>query len=162
MSSADFLNRKFAYACACKEDKHSIKLGTLFNSHDIIVSTEGQKHRLSKSEVYGFRGCDKKTYRFYHDNEYRIVSTLKIYIYYRDAESGTGKSASTEEHFFFSVSLDSDVIGLTTDNLKAAYPDNEKFHKLLDSSFRSESELSTFDKYLKKYKLVLIYDESTK
>lgn len=162
LNSTDFQKNKLIYACDCKKEKHSIKLGSLFNYHHIIITQGRQRHKLSKADVFGYRDCNKKSYRFHIDKEYRIVSTLKIYMYFTEDEFGTGKNASIEDRFFFSVLLDSDIIPLTTENLKAAYPRNEKFHDLLDSSFRSEAELSTFDKYLKKYKLVNIFEESLK
>ncbi len=162
LNSAAFLKRQLTYACDCSKDKHSIKLGSLFNFREITIRENGVKHKMSKRELFGFRNCEKKSYRFYLDKEYRIVSTLKIYLYFTESESGTGKGSSISDLFFFSTSLDSDVIPLTTENLKAAYSQNKRFHDLLDSSFRSENELSTFDKYQKKYKLVSVFEESLK
>lgn len=162
LNIADFQQRKLSYGCDCKKEKHSIKLGSLFNNHEITIALNGKKTKLKKADLFGYRDCDKKSYRFYEDKEYRVISMLKIYMYYTEAEFGTGKGATIEDRFYFSVSLNSQIIPLTTEHLKEAYPDNVKFHDLLDSSFRSEAELSTFDKYMKKYKLVSIFEESVK
>lgn len=162
LNMTDFQKRRLTYGCDCKKEKHSIKVGSLFNNHEITITIDGKKTKLKKKELFGYRDCDKKSFRFYNDKEYRVISMLKIYMYFTESEFGTGKSATIEDRFYFSVSLDSEIIPLTTEHLKEAYPDNTKFHDLLDSSFRSEEELSTFDKYLKKYKLVSIFEESIK
>ncbi len=162
LTSADFIKRKLTYPSACNTNKNPIKLRSLFSNQKIRVTQNGQRDKFMKSQLFGYSACNKKSFRFYHSEEYRIISTLKIYLYHTESESGTGKSAYSEEQFFFSVSLDSAILPLSVYNLKEAYPTNIKFHTLLDAAFGGDAELSTFDKYLKKYKLVIVYEESFK
>jgi len=161
-TSKDFSSQKLSYVCICGKQKNPIKLGALFNTQEIVITINGKKNKIKKSELFGYQDCNKKTYRFYHDTEYRLVATPRINLYFKEEEYGTGKNSSIEDAFFFSVTLDSEIIPLTIENLKAAYPDNERFHNLLDTSFRTDADLSTFNKNLKKYKIVQIFEESIK
>ena len=162
LTAGDFFKRKLAYPCDCKKQKHAIKLSSLFKYDEVIVLFEGKKIKLNKSDLFGFRDCEKKVYRFFHNTEYRIVSTLKIYLYYKAEETGTAKDQSTANQYFFSASPDSAIVPLTISNLKDAYPQNKKFHGLLNYSFKDDAELSFFEKSEKKYRLVQIYEESLK
>ena len=162
LNIADFQKRKLSYVSDCQTQKRAIKLGSIFNSHEIILIYGDKKLRLNKSDVFGYRDCAKKTYRFHHDTEYRIVCTSRIFLYFKEQGYGTGKNSSTESQFFFSISLDSEIVELTVQNLKEAYLMNEKFKDLLDISFKDDNELSAFDHSQKRYKVIRIYEESLK
>jgi hypothetical protein len=117
---------------------------------------------LNKADLFGYRDCGKKMFRFFKDSEFRIISTVHIYLYFREEETGSGKNSSIEDLFYYSVTLDSDLLLLTRDNLRESYRENEKFTDLLDTSIKDDLDLSTFDKSHKKYRVVRLYEESLK
>ena len=55
--------------------------------------------------------------------------------------------------YFFSVDAASEPQPLTKSNVKAAYPDNHKFHDALDAQFKEDNELYAYDNFHKMYKL---------
>jgi hypothetical protein len=63
-----------------------------------------------------------------------------------------GISAGRKE-YYFSKDYQSDLVLLTRENLKKAFPDNHKFHDLIDSHFNSDEALTWFDDYHGLYKI---------
>ena len=162
LNSKDFARRHLTYATSCEDQKHPIKLGSLFNQTVVMVNYKEEKLRLNKSELYGFKDCSRRIFRFYKDSEYRIISTISIYLYFREEESGTGKNTEITDLFFFSVTMDSDLVPLTKENLRVAYGTNDKFLDAVENSFKDDIDLSTYDKTHKRYRLVRLYEESLK
>jgi hypothetical protein len=62
--------------------------------------------------------------------------------------------------YFFSKNASSEIVGLTLDNLKAAFPDNHSFLNVINRQFSTDSELYTYDSFNKCYKLNRIYSAS--
>ncbi|MEX1240650.1 MAG: hypothetical protein WEB30_13075 [Cyclobacteriaceae bacterium] len=55
-----------------------------------------------------------------------------------------GKWTSIE--YYFGKDPDTEIMPLTRENLKKAFPENIEFHKKLDALFRNNSQLSRFDR----------------
>jgi len=51
---------------------------------------------------------------------------------------------------------------LTKMNLKKAYPENHGFHDVLDTNFKEDKELTSYDEYHKMYKINWILKNNTK
>lgn len=151
----DFQKRKLSFAINYKTEKHKINDNLLLNNSDIKVTHNGEKHTLSKSETYGFRSTKGEEFRFVDNKNYRVLNpgkTLLIYVY--DHPSHSPKEAQKYlPVYFFSKDAASDPQLLTKANIKAAYPNNHKFHDDLDSFFKSDVELSAYDQFHKMYKL---------
>lgn len=162
VKALDFSKHKLSYAGDCKSGNCPSVAGSLFNSEEVKVLVNGKKRKFKKSTFFGYRNCEKKVYRFYKNNEYQILNSHKIWMYDKPQESGTGMSPDIDIFYYFSVAQESQILPLTIDNLKEAFPDNIKFHDLLDSSFKGETALSDYDKYLQKYSLVHVFEESMK
>ncbi len=162
VKSVDYNKHKLSYAIDCKTGNCPSVAGSLFNSKDVAILVKGKKIKIKKSTLFGFRNCEKKVYRFYKNSEYQILNSQRIWMYDKPQESGTGMSPNIDIFYYFSVTQDSQILPLTFDNLKDAFPNNIKFHDLLDSSFKGEAELSAYDKYLQKYTLVHVFEESMK
>jgi hypothetical protein len=158
----DFAIRKLTYGCDCKSPNCSISLVTVFPSNKLTVTYEGKKYKLKKTELYGYRTCEKKFYRFFNKSHYQILNTQGIFLYDKTIESGTGMNPEIETFYYFSITHDASILPLTISNLKDAYPKNTKFHDALDSIFKVDADLMEFDKYLKKYKLIHVFEESLK
>jgi len=160
MNVVDFHRDRLSYGCDCRTSKHSIKTGSVFNNKFLSVTIGSQRFKVPRDSIYGYRTCDRKTYRIFEDKDYRVVSTVKIYLYYSEAEFNAGLSASIEDRFFFSVTAISEIHPLTKAHLKTAYHDYPKFLELMDKEFQNDTELHKFDKVLKKYRLVSLFEKS--
>ena len=162
LTSLDFNKHKLTYGCDCSKEKCPLSTIPLFPNQKIAIQHRGEKRKLKKSELYGYRTCNDKVYRFLNRTQYLILNTQCILLYEKTQESGTGMNPEIENFYYFSVTAGDKILPMTIDNLKDAYPTNLKFHDLLDSFFKDNSELIVYDKYLKSYKLVHFFIESTK
>ncbi len=160
MSVSDYNNHKLTYEIDCSIEKHKIRLNEFFNRPYITVIHNGAYHKLLKNEIYGFKDCNNKVYRFYRSKEYEIVETGKIIIYTAEVNVTKGKGFSTVHEYYFSI-LSFDVIKpLTINNVKEAFPNNHKFHDLLDQYFNGNNEVSEYDSFHKMYKINHLLESS--
>lgn len=164
MSFADYKANKLNLEVDYKNEKHKITVHDFINKSDIDVVHMDKKYTFKKKEIYGIRDGKGADYRFYNDIEYRILQTDTIYIYSKNetVKTGSSKNQRTSQvtRYFFSKTGDSELLALTYENLKQAFPDNHKMHNSIEMEFKSESDLSAYDKFHKTFKIVKFLKES--
>ncbi len=150
----DYVSGRLSLAINCKTETHKIKLNDFLDKDFITVVHEGKKYNLKKSEVYGFKLCDGKTYRFSGNADYAILNPAeKILLYSREGlKSNKGSGIKTYE-YYFSINATAPLQALTMDNLKKAYPNNHKFHDALEAAFKPNESLASYDSFHKMYKI---------
>ena len=154
-TAVDFQQRKLSYAINCKAEKHKINPDVLFKDYKVKVRHQGITYTFRKSELYGYRDCDGKEYKFVNNAAYSILNpgeSLLIYFYQHLAHA----PKNAEQYppmYFFSKDATSAVRKLTKANLKAAFPDDHRFYDALDANFKEDRELSAYDSFHKMYKL---------
>ncbi len=154
-TALDFQQRKLSYAINCKVEKHKINANVLFKGAKVKVKHRGTTYTFRKSEVFGYRACDGQQYRFVDNTEYSIlnpVESLLLYFYQHPAHSAKDIN-QYPPMYFFSKEATSSLQQLTKANLKAAFPDDHKFHDALDTNFKNDKELYAYDSFHKMYKL---------
>lgn len=156
-TASDFKNRHLVYAINCKTQKHKIKLKSFFSKPYIVVVHNDSSYTLQKSEVYGYKDCDENVYRFVDQKVYEILNPFEPIVIYRYFVYMLHNPVN---EYFFSNGDTGIVEELTKANLRRAFPDNHKFHELLDLSFKDELSLSSYDKRKKVYKLMAVYAKS--
>jgi hypothetical protein len=119
----------------------------------VRVVNESGAHDYSKSEVFGFRGCDGHDYRFVANRGLRILEANQLYIYAEQHPISSGKGFRTVHSYYFSVGARGAVQSLTLDNLKRAFPDNDKFHDTLDQVFGGGQNLAQYDEFRNTFKV---------
>lgn len=112
----------------------------------------------------GMQSDRKAGIRIFEKNAYQILDTSYFFLYYRyeQVEKIKGKALLKTDEYFFSKDGGSDILLLTVENLKKAYPDNHAFHYALDAHFRNDQELIAYDTYSKCYKIKYLYNRSLK
>ena len=107
-------------------------------------------------------GVDGKSYRFVDNDAYEIREAGKLFIYSVN-RLVLGRKGASEPVYYFSVGLAASVVPLTVINLKMAFPENHRFHDYLDLAFRSDWDLTRFDKFHNMYRVnhFLISSESS-
>jgi len=158
----DFQNRKLSYAINYKTEKHKIRDNLLFNNDEIKVKHDGTTYTLPKSTTYGYRDTKGQEYRFIDDKEYSILNPGEQIIIYKYVETKAGKGNIKIDNYFFSTEALSAPQSLTIANIKAAFPENHKFHDALDAQFKTDNDLKAYDSFHKMYKLNHILQESLK
>jgi hypothetical protein len=155
----DFLNHKISYT------GDRLSLNNIFGSNKITVITNNQKKSLLKKDVYGFHDTKEGDYRFYNNELYKVMDSgegFSLYYAFKPEEINKGKGLVKTDEYFFSITGNSEIYLLTMNNLKKAFPDNNKFHYLLDATFKSDKNLMAYDGYAKTYKIKFLYNESLK
>jgi hypothetical protein len=156
-TAADFRNNKLSLPSTCAKTNN---MKVRFKSRFVLVTEGRQRHKLAKGEVFAVQTC-KNTFRIQGKDEYRVINKDRIPLYSQTIPTGS-EGAFYEDIFFFSVEPDSEIIPLTKEALKKAYPENQKFHTLIDSSFKGNADLGSFNQQLKEYMVVYFYNQSLK
>lgn len=159
LSPADFKKGKLAYAINCSAEKHKIKLNEFFDRTYITVIHDQKSENLEKNKIFGFRDCNDMSYRFVEDNHYTILNPREEILLYKHVIQAS-KNQEEAVHYYFSKSPDSEAQKLNLTNLKNAFPNNHKFHDMLDVEFRGIIDLAQYDSYHKMYKVNKLYINS--
>lgn len=158
-TAADFQQGKLSYAINYKTEKHKINDYVLFNDAVIKVKHHDTTYTLEKSNTYGFRSTKGEDFRFIDNKEYKILNageSLLIYVYQHPSHSPK-EAGKYGPMYYFSTDASAAPQALTKANLKAAFPDNHKFHDALDAQFKTDDELYAYDSFHKMYKVNRIY-----
>ena len=161
-TASDFQQKKLSYAINYKTEMHKIKDNILFNDAEIKVKHDGQTYTLDKNTTYGFKSTKGEVFRFIDKKEYKVLNpneTILIYVYKHPSHSPK-ETQKYPPMYYFSTDASAVPQALTKANLKAAFPDNHKFHDALDAQFKSDAELYAYDSFHKEYKLNRAYANS--
>lgn len=141
----------------CKSRGHKVQLHDVLNKPYIHVTHNGETRKYAKSEVYGFRTCEGRDYRFFSSRAYRILEARAAAIYSVQLPDREGDDliigGESVYEYFFSVGASGQVVPLTRENLKLAFPDNHRFHDAIDQMFRTDAELARYDDFHKMFKV---------
>lgn len=149
----DYTKHKLSFAINCKTKRHKIKSDMIFHSKEISIKHDDTIYTYPKDSVYGIKYCDGSIVRIYNNSEYPLINPYeKIMIYKVSAGSG-GKGSPIVTRYYFSSDVTGEIKELTINNIKASFPDNHKFHDLIDMEFHSDDELSKYDSFHKIMKI---------
>jgi len=163
VNAGDYSKDNLSYSYDCKSNG-KIKLHHFFSCKHVDVIVAGKKIRLNKDSIFGYHNCKNEDYRFYktYDEEYRILENkgITIYISYVRISPYNSKGIQLAPAYFFSRTIDSEILPLTIQNLKKAFRDNMKFHDMLDVEFGGGEALSVYSVTDKMYKVNLLLTQS--
>ncbi|PAW95142.1 hypothetical protein CKK33_17210 [Mucilaginibacter sp. MD40] len=163
-TATDFQQKKLSYAINYKTEKHRINDDFLFSAGKIKVVHEGKAYFMDKNSTYGYKSTTGEVFRFVDNKEYKILNpeaSLMLYEVPNINKASKGQFR-TYPVYFFSTDASSIPQALTKEKLKAAFPNNHKFHDALDENFKSDGELAAYDSFHKVYKLNRIFNNSLK
>jgi hypothetical protein len=157
----DYLNHKLSFAINCKTQKHKIKSDMIFHSKEISIKHADSTYIYPKDSVYGIKYCDESIVRVFNNSEYPLINPNEIILIYKVVSGSTGKGGSPLiTRYYFSKDAKSKVQELTIYNIKAAFPNDHKFHDLIDMEFHSNDELTTYDSFHKMMKINRVLQNS--
>ena len=165
LTAEDFQNARLTSQSECGSPGHKTELHDVLRKSYIEVTHEGETRRYEKSQIYGFRSCDGRDYRFVDKNEYEILESRQVTMYADDPPArnpkDTSRGLATSRLYFFSVGAAGPVLPLTIANVKKAFPDNHAFHDALDMAFHTDDELSQYDTFHRMFKINRLLIAST-
>ncbi len=147
LTAADYNDGRLSMEGDCGSTAHRLELHDELNKPYIDVTHGTERHRYAKSDLFGFRACDGKGYRFVSNQEFRILEAKELYIY----EQRVGNGRSVNEVYYFSKGSNGIVLPLTVANLKQAFPDNHGFHDSLDQTFGARKDPAQYDRFHKMF-----------
>ena len=165
-TASDFEHGKLSYAINYKTEKHKINGDMFFNDKEINVKHAGKKYTLQKPETYGYRSTiGVKIPQVYNNKKaFKILNAgepLLLYVYKHPSHSPK-EAGKYHPMYYFSTNVSAALQDLTKANLKAAFPNNHKFHDALDANFKEDKELTSYDDFHKMYKVNRLLQNSTK
>ncbi len=152
-TAADYQANELSFQGTCGSDAHKLELHDVLNKPYIDVTHDHEKRRYSKSDVFGFRACDGRDYRFAGKLEYQILEARELYVYAREIWVSHGRTNSKSHEYYFSLGPEGSIEALTLNNLKQAVPDNHRFHDSLDMTFGAGQDLAQYDDFHKMFKV---------
>jgi hypothetical protein len=161
-TAGDFGARKLSLAINCKTESHKIKINDIFSQDHITVVHDGKSYDFKKSDIYGYKLCNGVTYRFSGNKDYLVMNPNETIQLYKVEVMQTKATAPKVYTYYFAKDASSSLQDLTKANLKAAFPNNHKFHDELDANFKTDSELTAYDSFHKMYKVNHILEMSEK
>ena len=153
LTAADFKDGRLSYEGDCGSKAHRLELHDVLHKSYIHVTHEGEKRRYAKSDLFGFRACDGRDYRFVSNLEYQVLEARDLYIYVREERVSHGRGTHAVQRYYFSLGGGEQVQALTLEHLKQAFPDNHFFHDSLDATFGGGQELFEYDEFHKMFKV---------
>ncbi len=149
LTAADYSDGRPTSEGHCGSKDHKLELHDVLNKSYIHVTHGTETTRYEKSDLFGFRACDGKDYRFVSNQEFRIREAKELYIY----EQRVSHGRSIGGVYYFSKGSNGDVLPLTRENLKYAFPDNHAFQESLDQTFGAKKDLAQYDRLHKMFKV---------
>lgn len=110
---------------------------------------------VSKKHLAGHCGCPTTGTRMVDGKYYTLLNPCEEILLYKRIVNLT-KWTSVE--YYFGKGPDAPLFALTKENLKKAFPDNRHFHTTLDALFRTNSQLSRFDRLNNMYLVNWLYN----
>jgi len=163
-SSEDYKDGKFSNTINCNSTSEKIKMNHFLSRKNIVVVKGKNEICLNKDSIFGYRDCMQNDYRFYknYNHEYRIVENKNIVIYIADIPIPTSDGRRTQlvPTYFFSTNIQQEILPLTIINLKRMFPENIKFHSLLDIEFNDKKNIPTYDEIHKMYKVNFLLSQT--
>jgi hypothetical protein len=151
VTANDYKNGRLAFEGDCGSKTHKLELHNVLNKPYIDVTHGTEKHRYAKSDLFGFRACDGRDYRFVSNLEYQILESKELYIYASEVRVSHGKVSRRIREYFFSAGPNGPVLALALENLKQAFPDNHRFHDSLDATCGTGQALAEYDEFHKMF-----------
>lgn len=154
ITPADFEAGRLADAIACESESQPVRPDAFSGTTVVAMPGRSRETRYAKADIFGFRACDGTEVRFVRGASFRLVRAPPLYLYEHAYRVPTGKGGSRliVDYAFSTTAADS-VRSLTLDAMKRAYPENHRFHDLLDLAFRRDDELIQYDDFHHAYRV---------
>ncbi|HTB07288.1 MAG TPA: hypothetical protein VK806_10085 [Bacteroidia bacterium] len=163
-TAQDFKDGKLSFPMNCDSASGRMKLHHFVSGKYVSITKNKINYKLSKDSIFGYRNCKGQDYRFFenHSYEYQIAEAKSIVIYLAllADPTYTGKGIKLAPTYFFSKTLNSDIMPLTMSNLKLAFAGNTKFCNMLDGEIKSDKDLSVYDETYKMYRINYLLSQS--
>lgn len=163
LTSKEYKKNKLIEEADCENDKEKFERHDLFSRQEFVVLHKGKKITFFKKDIYAYRDCENRVWRFYNDKEYQIVEPKSIYVYTaKKTVLGIVPTIEKEPTYYFSRGPDGEIKELTLENIKMVFADNLVFLNMITIELSSNKVIHEFDAEHKMYRINFIYKQSIK
>ncbi len=157
-----YVQHKLSYGIEKINKKNKLVLHSVLGASTISIITNGKEIVFKKHDIFGYR-ANGKDYRLENGNAFSIIDTSDFFVYSKIRIVPLLKWHQEKiTDYYFSSSINSMIEPLKKYNIENTFSDNQQFDLYLNNSFKTDEELMTYDKKIKKYKLKYLYEEFKK
>ncbi len=147
LTAVDYEKHKLMEEVECKKEHEDFKTHDWFDRQSFEVLYKGKKTTYLKSNIYAYRDCSNKTWRFFNNKEYEILEIRDICVYKINKVVMNGIAVEKDFVYFFSKGLMGDIKELSKKNLKTVFANNKEFCQLIDTEIKDDDEEKVIHRY---------------
>lgn len=163
LTYTDFLNHKLSYAeNPANPNGNKIAIHEFIGMGKVTVTSNGKKLVFEKSKLFGYHDEEGNDYRFADSKAYQVIDTDGFYIYSYDKLVQQGKGPKPTRVYYFSKTINGQLVPLTFRNILNAFPENPKFRYMVEVASIYNVKPDAYDNEMNAYKIKELYTASLK
>jgi len=162
ITAKDYKKNKLHVEADCFNDKNKFEKNDYIWTSTFVVIHKGKRITYQKKDIYAYRDCNNKIWRFYKDQAYQIMETKAIYIYTTQKTILNDVVIEKDPIVYFSAGPEGEIKELTIANLKLTFPENWIFLNMVQVEPEPEKSIRAYDAEHKMYRVNYLYKHSKK
>ncbi|HXB42661.1 MAG TPA: hypothetical protein VNV85_01320 [Puia sp.] len=158
LTANDYTVGKLRYACATRSTSKGSYYDLLARSHFFIIQQDYAWQRIDKQDVFAIKGCEGEIVRIFQGINFYLLNPGEDIPIYKAILNPVSKGNIIRVKYCFSKSPVSEILDLTIENLKSAFPDNAHFSDAIDAHFKDDSDLYVYNNMIKSFELNRVYN----
>ena len=162
VTAKDYKKGKLSVEADCGNDKDKFEKNDYFWTNTFVVIHKGKRITFQKKDIYAYRDCNNKIWRFFNDQAYQVMEANTIYIYTTQKTVLNDVVIEKDPIVYFSVGAEGEIKELTIANLKLAFPENGVFLTMVQVEPEPERSVRSYDADHKTYRVNYLLKHSKK
>jgi hypothetical protein len=162
ITAKDYKKNKLHVEADCVNDKNKFEKNDYIWTSTFVVIHKGKRITYQKKDIYAYRDCNNKIWRFYKDQAYQIMETKAIYIYTTQKTILNDVVIEKDPIVYYSAGPEGEIKELTIANLKLTFPENWIFLNMVQVEPEPEKSIRAYDAEHKMYRVNYLYKHSKK
>ncbi len=162
ITAKDYKKNKLNVEADCLNEKNKFEKNDYFSTSTFVVIHKGKRVTYQKKDIYAYRDCNNKVWRFYKEQAYQIMETKSMWIYTTQKTILNDVVVEKDPVVYFSVGPEAEIKELTIANLKLAFRDNWIFLNMVQVEPEPERSVRSYDTEHKMYRVNYLYKHSKK
>ncbi|MBP9070201.1 MAG: hypothetical protein KBG47_11875 [Bacteroidia bacterium] len=162
ITAKDHKKNKLHVEADCVNEKNKFERNDYFSTSTFVVIHKGKRVTYLKKNIFAYRDCNNRVWRFYKEQAYQIMETKSMWIYTTQKTILNDVVLEKDPVVYFSVGPETEIMELTIPNLKIAFRDNWIFLNMVQVEPESEKSVRSYDIEHKMYRVNYLYKHSKK
>ncbi|MBK7309543.1 MAG: hypothetical protein IPI93_01825 [Sphingobacteriaceae bacterium] len=162
ITAKDHKKNKLHLEADCVNDKNKFERNDYFSTPTFVIIHKGKRVTYLKKNIFAYRDCNNRVWRFYKEQAYQIMETKSMWIYTTQRAILNDVVIEKDPIVYFSVGPETEIMELTIPNLKIAFLDNWIFLNMVQVEPEAEKSVRSYDSDHKMYRVNYLYKHSKK